>query len=147
MKRTFAVTIAALVTVGMLAAASFAAGSPAEWVKRILDPQKIGLTMPEGAVLNRKLSVDYISHMDPPMEMAVYTMDLAKLSAAAEHFEKTLKVKPDSTGSGELAIYRFDFTGSGEAPKGMKGLMIQIAKSQWIDGKLQITMQYTPPAG
>jgi hypothetical protein len=145
MKRTFAVVIAALVTVGMLTATSSAAGSPAEWVKRILDPTKIGLTMPEGAVLNRKLSVDYISHVDPPMEMAVYTMDLAKLKDAADHFEKTLKVKPDGTGSGDLAIYRFDFTGPGEHPKGMNGLLIQIAKSQWIDNKLQITMQYTPP--
>jgi hypothetical protein len=147
MKRTFATAAVALAAVGVLIGPSFAvSGSPAEWIKRILDPQKIGLTMPEGAVLNRKLSVDYISHQDPPMQMAVYTMDLAKLQAAAEHFEKTLKVKPEVAGSGELAIYRFDFTGEGSYPKEMKGLMIQIAKSQWIDSKLQVTMQYTPPA-
>jgi hypothetical protein len=144
MKRTFRTAIAASIALGVLAGISFA-GSPAEWIKRIFDPKKIGLAMPEGAVLNRKLSVDYISHQDPPMEMAVYTMDLAKLPDVAAHFEKTLKVKPDSTGSGELAIYRFDFTGPGEHPKGMKGLLIQVAKSQWIDDKLQITIQYTPP--
>ena len=74
MKRTLAVAIAAFVSVAVLAGTSFA-GSPAEWIKRIFDPAKIGLTMPEGAVLNRKLSVDYISHQDPPMEMAVYMMD------------------------------------------------------------------------
>jgi hypothetical protein len=144
MKRSWQTAAFALVGLGLLAVPA-RAGSPAEWIKRILDPKKIDLAMPEGASLNRKLSVDYISHQDPPTEMAVYTMDLAKLAGAAAHFEKTLGAKPDVAGSGELAIYRFDFTGAGDHPKGRKGLLIQIAKSQWIDSKLQITMWYTPP--
>ena len=35
--------------------------------------------MPEGATLNRKLTVDYLSKQDPPDEMAIYLMPLDQL--------------------------------------------------------------------
>lgn len=114
------------------------AQSPADWIKRILDPAKIGVTAPEGATLNRKLTVDYLSKQDPPAEMAVYMLPLAQLHAAAEHFTKTLGVTPETSGSGEYEINRFTVPA--------KHLTIMLAKSQFVDDKLQITMTYLPPA-
>src|SRR5262245_65951707 len=85
------VLCASVVSVVLLASIAFAQ-SPADWIKRILDPAKIGVTVPEGAAINRKLTVDYLSKQDPPAEMAIYMMPLNQLHAAADHFKKTLGV-------------------------------------------------------
>ena len=45
------------------------------------------------------------------------------------------------TGSGEFEIHRFQVT-SGQA----KGLNITLTRSQFVDNKVQITMEYLPPA-
>ena len=116
-----------------------AAQGPQEWMKRILDPASIGLTVPDGATLNRKLTVDYLSKEDPPTQMAIYMMPLDQLSAASAHFAKALGVKPETSGSGLFEIHRFAVPA--------KGLTIMLTRSQFVDNKLQITIEYLPPAG
>src|SRR6185369_17684589 len=78
---------ASVFSVVILFTAVASAQSPADWIKRILDPATIGVTMPEGATLNRKLTVDYLSKQDPPDEMAIYLMPLDQLHAASDHFK------------------------------------------------------------
>ena len=138
--------LATLAAASLLAAASAAtAQSPAEWIKRILDPVTIGVTPPPGTTLNRKLTVDYLGKLDPPAKMAVYMAPLDQLQAVSKHFQDTLKVKPAITGAGgEFETHRFELTGEGDYPKQAEGLTIMITKSPWVDGKLQITLQFTP---
>jgi hypothetical protein len=132
--------------IGLSAVASLVlAQSPAEWIKRILDPKTIGVTAPPGATLNRKLSVDYLSKEDPPKKMAIYMAPLDQLQATSDHFEKTLKVKPTVTGAGsEFELRRFVLEGAGNYPKEAEGLTITISRSQWVDDKTQITLEYVP---
>jgi hypothetical protein len=122
----------------LLLASGSLAQSPADWMKRILDPAKIGVAPPAGATLNRKLTVDYLSKQDPPAEMAIYLLPLDQLHAASDHFKQTLGVTPETSGSGEYEINRFAVPA--------KNLTIMLAKSQFVDDKLQITMTYMPPA-
>lgn len=126
-----------VLSAGVLAL-SASAQSPADWIKRILDPAKIGVTVPAGATLNRKLTVDYLSKEDPPAEMAIYLMPLDQLRAASDHFKQTLGVAPEISGSGLFEIHRFHVPA--------KQLTIMLTRSQFVDDKLQITMTYTPPA-
>jgi hypothetical protein len=116
------------------------AQGPQEWIKRILDPAKIGAAPPAAATLNRKLTVDYLSKADPPKEIAIYMMPLDQLQAASDHFKSTLHADPTVTGSGAFEIRRFELT-SGPP----KGLTITLTRSQFVDNKLQITMEYLPP--
>jgi hypothetical protein len=121
------------------------AQSPAEWIKRILDPATIGVTPPPGTTLNRKLTVDYLSKEDPPKKMAIYMAPLDQLTAVSEHFQNTLKVKPDVSGAGsEFEMHRFLLQGGGDYPKQAEGLTITISRSQWVDNKAQITLEYLP---
>ena len=136
--------LAALSIASLLAGAA-SAQSPAEWIKRILDPTTIGVTPPPGATLNRKLTVDYLGKVDPPTKMAIYVAPLDQLQAVSKHFQDTLKVKPSVSGAGsEFETHRFELTGGGDYPKQAEGLTIMITKSQWVDNKQQITMQFTP---
>lgn len=129
----------------VLAATAFAQGTPHDWMKRILDPAKIGVEPFPGSTLNRKLTVDYLSKADPPKEIAIYMAPLDQTEAAAAYFEKTLKVKPEVSGAGsEFAIYRFALSGKGEYPPSAEGLTIVISRSQWVDNKAQITLEYMP---
>lgn len=130
----------AAVLVLLLARRSVQAQGPQEWIKRILDPPKIGVTMPPGAVANRKLTVDYLSKADPPKQIAIYMMPLDQMNAASDHFKNTLHVEPAVTGGGEFEIRRFEVT-TGPA----KGLTITLTRSQFVTNKLQITMEYMPP--
>ena len=130
-----AASVAALT---LLLAAAAHAQSPADWIKRILDPAKIGVTPPPGATLNRKLTVDYLSKEDPPAEMAIYMMPLDQLHAASDHFKQTLGVAPETSGSGLFEIHRFTVPA--------KHLVVMLTRSQFVDDKLQITLTYTPPA-
>lgn len=125
-----------LLALALLLAAAVHAQSPADWIKRILDPATIGLTPPPGATLNRKLTVDYLSKEDPPAEMAIYMLPLDQLQAASDHFKQQLGVPPESTGSGEFAMHRFAVPA--------KHLVIMLARSQFVDDKLQITITYNP---
>jgi len=118
------------------------AQGPQEWLKRILDPAKLGVTPPAGAVMNRKLTVDYLSKADPPTEIAIYMLPVDQLKAASDHFKTTLRVQPKITGSGAYEIQRFEVT-SGKA----KGLTITLTRSPYVDNKLQLMMEYLPGKG
>ena len=122
----------------LLLATAAHAQSPADWIKRILDPAKIGVTPPPDATLNRKLTVDYLSKQDPPAEMAIYMMPLDQLRAASDHFKQALGVAPEISGSGLFEIHRFTVPA--------KHLVVMLTRSQFVDDKLQITLTYTPPA-
>ena len=119
-----------------LAVTTASAQGPQEWLKRILDPATIGVTLPPGAVLNRKLTVDYLSKTDPPKKMAIYMMPFDQLKAASDYFKSTLKFDPAVSGSDQFEIQRFQDPG--------KGLTIVLARSQFVDNKLQITIEYVP---
>jgi hypothetical protein len=122
-----------------------AEGSPQDWMKRILDPAKIGVEPFPGSTLNRKLTVDYLSKADPPKEIAVYMAPLDQIEAAAAYFEKTLKVKPVVSGAGsEFALYRFMLSGGTGYPKEAEGLLVTISRSQWVDNRIQINLEYMP---
>jgi hypothetical protein len=129
-------------TLAAVLAARADAQGPQDWIKRILDPAKIGVTAPPGAVMNRKLTVDYLSKADPPKEIAIYMMPPDQLKAASDHFKSTLHVDPAVSGSGMFELHRFE-VGTGAA----KGLTITLTRSQFVDDKLQITMEYMPSGG
>lgn len=133
---SFAVKLIALPLAVVLAVSSAAGQGPQDWMKRILDAAKIGVSPPPGAALNRKLTVDYLSKEDPPKQMAIYMMPLDQLKAASDHFKTVLKVDPSVTGSGLFEIHRFVVPA--------KGLTITLTRSQFVDNKLQITMEYVP---
>jgi hypothetical protein len=134
-----AAALAGLLAVA-LAASTAAAQGPQDWIKRILDPAKIGVTVPAGAAANRKLTVDYLSKADPPKEIGIYMMPLDQMGAASDHFKSVLHVDPTVTGDGAFEIRRFEVT-AGPA----KGLTVVLTRSQFVDNKLQITMEYMPP--
>ncbi len=131
-----------VLALAVVLAVSADAQGPQDWIKRILDPAKIGVTPPPGAVMNRKLTVDYLSKADPPKEIAIYMMPLDQLKAASDHFKSSLHVDPAVSGSGMFELHRFE-VGTGPA----KGLTITLTRSQFVDDKLQITMEYVPPSG
>ena len=133
---------AIIAAVVLALAATVAAQGPQDWIRRILDPAKIGVTPPADAVMNRKLTVDYLSKSDPPKEIVIYMMPLDQLRKASDHFKAALHSDPAVTGSGEFEIHRFDIT-SGKA----KGLTVTLTRSQFVDNKVQITMEYIPPGG
>jgi len=126
----------------LLASRAGAQESPSDWVKRILDPAAIGVTVPPGAELNRKITVDTIRTDDPRKRIAVYMAPVEQIDKAAEHFEKTLKVKPKATDVGSpFTRYEFNLTGGGDYPKSAEGLKIVILHSPFVDGRAQITME------
>lgn len=139
-------TTAALALVLLVSATgSMGAGTPQEWKKRILDPTTIGVEPFPGSKINRKLTVDYLSKADPPKRIAIYMAAPDQIEAASAYFEKALKTKPRITGRGsEFEMQRFDLVGHGDHPPEAEGLTITISRSQWVDNKLQITMEYTP---
>lgn len=123
-----------------------AAQTPQDWIKRILDPSKIGVTIPADAKINRKLSVDYLSKEDPPKRMAIYMAPLDQLRAVSEHFAKTLHVQPTITGAdSEFELHKFELSGGGKYPAQAEGLAITVTRSQFVDNKTQITLEYMPP--
>ena len=120
------------------------AQTPQDWIKRILNPTTIGVTPPPGATENRKLTVDYLSKTDPPLQMIIYMAPLDQLKAVSEHFAKTLNVKPVVTGSGEFEIHKFTCgTGAG-CPTTAEGLAVTITRSPFVDNKVQMTLEYLP---
>ncbi len=144
--RTLGGTLAACLLA--LATASWAAGTPHDWMKRILDPTTIGVKPYPDSRINRKLTVDYLSKADPPLRIAIYMAPLNKMKEASKYFAEALHVEPAISGAdSKYELHRFDLTGEGKYPPAAKGLTIVITRSQFVDDKLQITMQYMPPAG
>ena len=138
-RRPLCSSVLSVVSLVVLAGTAAAQG-PQEWIKRIFEPEKLGVTMPPDATMNRKLTVDYLSKTDPPKQIAIYMMPIDQLKTASDYFKGVLHADPAVTGSGQYEIHRFDIT-SGKA----KGLTITLTRSQFVDSKLQITMEYLPP--
>jgi hypothetical protein len=121
--------------------------STKDWLKRILDPVPLGVVPFEGSVVNKKISVDTIRYeTDPAKRIVVYTVPVARIGAAAAHFETTLGVAPEKdTDSKGVERYRFTVTGEGEQPPKAKGLTVTIFRSPWVDDMAQIQMELVPP--
>jgi hypothetical protein len=115
-----------------------------DWLARILDPATVGLTAPEGATLNRKISVDTI-HYDrdhPTKKIAVYMMPVDKMAAATTHFATALGIPAQSgTDSKGIEKHFFDCNGAAKCPAKAKGLTIAIGRSPWVDGMAQIQLE------
>jgi hypothetical protein len=129
------------------AGAARAQESPAESMARIFDPASLGIVnFPPGA-LNRKLSYDAIVlERGGDKRIAAFIIPLDQLSAAADHFGKQFGTQPQVTGANtEFITYTFDFTSADKAPPKLAGLRVLISKSQFVDKKGQITMEYLPP--
>ncbi len=121
--------------------------SPAQWMARIFDPASLGITQFPGAVLNRKLSVDAIVlERGGDKRIGIFIMPLDQVKAAADHFAKQFSVAPQVMGADSpFETYTFDFTGGDKVPPKLAGLRVLITRSQFVDNKGQITMEYVPP--
>jgi hypothetical protein len=146
MQRRVLVGIALVALVGG-AGMAFGQGSPAEWLKRIFDPTTLGLQVFPGAMLNRKLSTDAIGlQRGGNRRIAIYIIELDQVKAAADNFQQQVGVAPQVTGTGtQFLTYTFDFSAPGKGPEKLNGLIVQIGRSPFIDGKGQIRMDYEPP--
>jgi hypothetical protein len=126
---------------------SHAQEGPAQWLARIFDPASLGITVPQNAALNKKLSVDAIVlERGGTKRIAIYTIPPDQLKPAAEHFTKSFGGSPQVTGADSpYETYTFDFTGDGTAAPKLHGLRVLVSRSQFVDNKGQITMEYSPP--
>ncbi|MBI4516172.1 MAG: hypothetical protein HY699_10210 [Deltaproteobacteria bacterium] len=120
---------------------------PAAWLARIFDPASLKLEAFAGAQLNRKLSTDAIAlERGGTKQIAIYTLPLDQVKAAAEHFGKQLGTKAQIMAEGSpFETHVYDLTGA-SAPARFKGLRLVISRSQFVDNKGQITLEYTPAA-
>ena len=130
------------------AVAASAQESPAQWLARIFDPAALGITNFPGATLNRKLSVDAIVlERGGSKRIAIFIIPLDQLKPAAEHFAKQFGVPAKVTGADSpFETHLFDFTDGATGPAKLKGLRVLITRSQFVDNKGQIMMEYLPPA-
>jgi len=137
-----------IVSLCMVAATVAAQESPAQWIARIFDPASLGITQFPGAVLNRKLSVDAIVlERGGDKRIAAFIIPQDQLRAAADHFAKQFGVAAQVTGADtQYETHTFDFT-DGKGPAKLAGLKVIISRSQFVDNKGQITMEYQPPKG
>jgi hypothetical protein len=142
--RVFGLAICLLL---LASAASSAQGSPAQWMARIFDPASLGITQFPGAVLNRKLSVDAIVlERGGDKRIGMFIIPLDQLKAAADHFATQFGIPAQVTGADSpFVAYTFDFTSGDKAPPKLAGLRVLITRSQFVDNKGQITMEYSPP--
>ena len=140
--------LALLALVCAFTAPGAAQESPAQWMARIFDPAKFGIAPFPPAALNRKLSVDLIIlERGGTKQIAVYIMPLDQVKPAADHFAKQFGVAPQITSpDSPFETYIFDFTTDAKAAPKLAGLRTLVSKSQWVDNKSQITMEYIPPA-
>ncbi len=130
-----------------LGGAAAAQESPAQWLARIFDPASLGITQFPGATLNRKLSVDAIVlERGGDKRIAIFVIPLDQLKAAADHFRKQFDVPPQVMGADSpFETYTFVFSSGDKAPPKLAGLRVLITRSQFVDNKGQITMEYSPP--
>jgi hypothetical protein len=121
--------------------------SPAQWLARIFDPASLGITQFPGATLNRKLSMDAIVlERGGDKRIGMFMIAPDQLKAAADFFAKQFGVQPQTNAPGtQYETHTFDFTDAAKAPPKLGGLRVMITRSQFVDNKGQITMEYTPP--
>lgn len=122
--------------------------SPAQWLARVFDPGELTIAQFPGATLNRKLSVDAIQlERGGNKRIGIYLIPPDQLDKAAEFFAKQFGIPAQVTGqNSQYLAYTFDFTGGDKGPAKLKGLKVTITRSQFVDNKGQITMEYQPAA-
>lgn len=127
-----------------MTAPAAAQGSPAQWLARIFDPASLGIKQFPGAKLNRKLSMDaIILERGGSKRIAAFIIPLDALKPAADHFAKQFGVPAHVTGEGSRFVtYTFDFRAAGTGPPRLTGLRVIVSRSQFVDNKGQITMEY-----
>ena len=134
-----------LLAAGLLRAAHAQEG-PAQWLARIFDPATLKIEPFAGGQLNRKLSTDAIAlERGGTKQIAIYTIPLDQVKAAADHFAKQLGMSAQVMAAGspfETSV--FDCTGK-DAPARCKGLRVQVSRSTFIDNKGEIKLEYQPP--
>ncbi len=137
--------LSALLCVAACSAAS-AQESPAQWLARIFDPASLGIAQFPGAELNRKLSVDAIVlERGGDKRIGIFIIPPDQVKAAADHFAKQFGAAPQVMGeNSRFETYTFEFNDAGKAPPKLAGLRVVISRSQFVDNKGQITMEYTP---
>lgn len=135
MRATSPLLVVLLVTV----AAAQQPGTPAAWMKRVLDPRSIGVEPFPGGEENRKFAVDMIQlEKDPDKKLNIYLAPMEAREKASKHFQEELGVEPKITSEGsEFETHTF------VVPE--KHLKVVITRSQWATGNLQITMEHDPP--
>jgi len=138
--------VAALVALASLVSAALAQEGPAQWLARIFDPATLKIEPFPGGQLNRKLSTDAIAlERGGTKQIAIYTIPLDQVKAAADHFAKQFGVNAQVMGAGsQFETHIFDFTGK-DAPARFKGLRAQVSRSTFIDNKGEIKLEYQPP--
>jgi len=119
--------------------------SPAQWLARVFDPASLGIAQFPAATLNKKLSVDAIVlERGGDKRIGIFMIAPDQLKAASDHFAKQFAVAAQVTGEdSQYVTYTFDFTSQG--PAKLHGLRVVISRSQFVDNKGQITMEYSPP--
>ncbi|HVM96105.1 MAG TPA: hypothetical protein VMT89_06935 [Candidatus Acidoferrales bacterium] len=146
--RTSFLFITIALTLGLVRTTT-AQESPADWIKRIFDPTTLGIQQFPNAELSRKLSVDaIILERGGPKRIGVWIIPLDQMRPAAAHFAKQFGTSAQVNGADSaFESHVFDFTSDPKAPAKYKGLKVVITHSPYVDGKGQITMEYTPPTG
>ncbi len=144
MRRVAPMLICLVVAFGVLTA--IAEEGPAQWLARIFDPATMRLEPFPGAQLNRKLSTDAIAlERGGTKQIAVFTIPLDQIKAAADHYAKQFGVKAQILGADSpFETHVFDFRA--DAAARFKGLRVQISRSPFVDKKGEIKMEYQPPA-
>ncbi|HUI27761.1 MAG TPA: hypothetical protein VL403_16885 [Candidatus Kryptonia bacterium] len=137
----------AVVVFVSLATCAHAQEGPAQWLARIFDPATLKIEPFPGGLLNRKLSTDAIAlERGGTKQIAIYTIPLDQVKAAADHFAKQLGASAQVMAAGSpFETHVFDFTGK-DAPARFKGLRVQVSRSTFIDNKGEIKLEYQPPA-
>lgn len=130
----------------LTAATARAQESPAQWLARVFDPASLGITQFPSATLNRKLSVDAIQlERGGDKRIGIFMIAPDQLKAAADHFAAQFGIQPAVSGADSpFVTYTFDFTDA-KAPAKWAGLRVLISRSQFVDNRGQITMEYSPP--
>lgn len=147
MKKILALAVLSSCCLWGVAALAQAPDTPAGWMKRILDPESIGVKPYPGSEVSKKVSVDLIRlDSNPRKQVAAYVAPLEERDEVSRHFQETLGVEPMIFGEGEDFERRvFRLTGGGDYPEAAEGLEITVFRSPWVEGKVQMTMEYVPP--
>lgn len=136
----------ALALVACLAPGAAAQDSMKDWLARILDPATVGMTLPAGATMNRKITVDTIRYdrAHPEKKYAVYMVPLDKIGAAKADVARTLAIAPVSdTDDKGVEKHLFACTADAKCPAKAKGLTVAIFRSPWVDGMAQVQLEYS----
>jgi hypothetical protein len=145
-RRSSLLRLALVFAILLAGPAAKAQEGPAQWLGRIFDPNTLQIENFSGAELNRKLSVDAIAlERGGNKRIAIFIIPPDQVRGAAEHFRQQLGAAPSVIGEGTTReTFLFDFTAA-NAPARLRGLLLHVERSPYVDDKGQIMMSYQPP--